>query len=187
MIHSAYELFRVHGVSATGLREINAHSGVARGAIYHHFPGGKDELARAVIQHAGDEVSVLLEPFAAEAGAVAAVGAFVAGWEHHLSSNEFRAGCAIAAVAGETAPGTETAEAAAEALGGWIAILSSSLRREGVSNAKADRLASLAVSAVEGALVLCRAEASTKRMTAVRQELEAAFQSAIDESQAGTD
>lgn len=187
MIHSAYELFRERGFAGTGLREINAHSGVARGAIYHHFPGGKDELAGAVIEHAGQQISGLLGPFAAEAGPVAAVEAFAAGWEQHLEDHEFCAGCAIAAVAAETPPGTPTADTAAAAFGDWIKILAKSLRGDGVPRAQADRLATLAVSAVEGAVLLCRSEASTKRMVAVRKELAVAFDAAVQAARAAAE
>jgi AcrR family transcriptional regulator len=45
MIQSAALLFREHGYSGTGFRDVIEHSGAPRGSIYHHFPGGKEELA----------------------------------------------------------------------------------------------------------------------------------------------
>ena len=46
MIASAAELFREQGYSATGFRDVVEHSGAPRGSIYHHFPGGKAQLAQ---------------------------------------------------------------------------------------------------------------------------------------------
>jgi AcrR family transcriptional regulator len=180
MIRSAYALFRERGYSGTGFREINAHSGVARGAIYHHFPGGKTELAEDVIRLAGNEVSDALEVVAQEADAVSTLEAFVTGWTHHVHEHDFNAGCSIAAIVAESqhdAP--QLADAAAEAFGRWRAILAESLHRGGVSHARARRLATLAVAGVEGAVTLCRADRSTRPLEEVGRELRAAFEDAI--------
>lgn len=183
MIASAYELFRERGYSGTGFREINAHSGVARGAIYHHFPGGKAELAEAVIKRAGDEVGDALEEFARTADPVSTVAAFVAGWEQHVRQHDFCAGCAITAVVSESQHDEpQLAHAAAQAFGRWQAILAASLRRAGVSPARARRLATLAVSAVEGAVTLSRAARSTRALQEVGRELRASFENAVDGS-----
>lgn len=176
MIRSAYQLFRERGYSGTGFREINAHSGVARGAIYHHFPGGKTQLAEEVIKLSGTEIGDALEEFASSADPVATISAFVAGWEQHLREYEFRAGCAIAAVMGESqheAP--QLADAAAAAFSRWRAILAGSLNRAGVPPTRGQQLATLAVSAVEGAVVLARAERSTNPLKEVGRELQALF------------
>src|SRR2546430_16915152 len=45
----ARELFTEHGYAATSIEEIIRRAGVARGALYHHFPG-KDALFRAVFE-----------------------------------------------------------------------------------------------------------------------------------------
>jgi AcrR family transcriptional regulator len=180
MIRSAYALFRERGYTGTGFREINAHSGVARGAIYHHFPGGKNELAEDVIRLAGNEVSDALQAVAQEADAVSTLEAFVTGWIHHVRAHDFNAGCSIAAIVAESQHGApQLADAAAEAFASWSAILAESLRGRGVSPARARRLATLAVAGVEGAVILCRAERSTRPLEEVGRELRATFEDAI--------
>ena len=180
MIRSAYQLFRERGYSGTGLREINAHSGVARGAIYHHFPGGKAELAQEVIRLAGTDVSDPLEELARTADPVSTLAAFVTGWENHVREHDFSAGCAIAAVVSETQDDEpQLTQVAAEAFGRWQAIFAASLRRAGVSAARARRLATLAVSAVEGAVTLSRAERSTRPLKEVGRELRSLFEDAV--------
>jgi AcrR family transcriptional regulator len=172
MIHSAFELFREFGVSGTGLRDINAHSGVARGAIYHHFPGGKDELAAAAASYAGDQIRALLETVAVTADPVTTVRAFVAAWEDHVIAHEFRAGCTIVAVANEAASGSTVAEAASQAFDGWVSVLATCLQREGISRERAERLGSMIVSSVEGAVILSRVRGTTGPLKDVGYELE---------------
>ena len=43
------ELFRENGYEATSLALIGAATGLGKGSLYHFFPGGKDEMARAVL------------------------------------------------------------------------------------------------------------------------------------------
>lgn len=174
MIESASDLFREHGYSGTGFREINARSGVARGAIYHHFPGGKAELGEAVIRGNGELIAAGIDWVARGDDAPAVVRAFVAGWREHLLATEFRAGCAIVGVIAEShpeAPGL--AAAGAEAFGRWTTALAAGFRRGGIPAARARRLATLTVASVEGAVLLARAEQATRPLDETGRELEA--------------
>ena len=49
LVSVARRLFADHGYAATSIEEIIQSAGVARGALYHHFPG-KDALFRAVYE-----------------------------------------------------------------------------------------------------------------------------------------
>ena len=53
MVESAALLFREQGYSGTGFNAVIEHSGAPRGSIYHHFPGGKAELAAETVRYAG--------------------------------------------------------------------------------------------------------------------------------------
>lgn len=52
IVEQLVDLFFVHGYNATTLSLISAHTGLGRASLYHHFPGGKEEMARAVLQRA---------------------------------------------------------------------------------------------------------------------------------------
>ena len=166
MIRSAYALFRERGYSGTGFREVSAHSGVTRGSIYHHFPGGKRELAEQVIHLAEHEVAGALRLHLLACGVrVHAIG---------LRAHDFNAGCSIAAVVAEAQPEEpQLAAAAAAAFGRWQDTLAAAFRRDGISPARARRLATLVVTAVEGALLLCRAERSSRPIDDIGRELQA--------------
>ena len=85
MLDSAITLFRERGVAATSLRDVVAHSGAPRGSIYHHFPGGKAQLAEEATQRAGDFIGALLSRLVAGEDPDRAVGSFVDYWSGALS------------------------------------------------------------------------------------------------------
>jgi AcrR family transcriptional regulator len=49
LLTAARELFAERGYADVGTEEIVQRAGVTRGALYHHFKGGKEELFRAVL------------------------------------------------------------------------------------------------------------------------------------------
>lgn len=56
LVSVARQLFTEQGYAATSIEEIIKQAGVARGALYHHFPG-KDALFRAVYDQVQAEVA----------------------------------------------------------------------------------------------------------------------------------
>jgi TetR/AcrR family transcriptional regulator, lmrAB and yxaGH operons repressor len=67
LLRVAARLFRQKGYDGTGLNEILAASGLPKGSLYHHFPGGKRELAEAATRAGGEAVARLVERVFAEA------------------------------------------------------------------------------------------------------------------------
>ncbi len=67
LIAAARELFAQRGFAAVGTEEIVQRAGVTRGALYHHFRGGKEELFRAVLVQVSAETTRLIATRAAQA------------------------------------------------------------------------------------------------------------------------
>ncbi len=180
MVRSAAYLFRERGYSGTGFRDVIAHSGAPRGSIYHHFPGGKVQLAVEAMRYAGDFVAAGTESAIKEGDAVAAVHAFIGWWRRVLVKSDFQAGCPIAAVTVESheeAP--QLAQAAAHAFRRWQDALGTGLMAGGCSPDRAASLSTLIVSSVEGATILCRAARDTTALDRVAVELETVVENAL--------
>ena len=45
------EVFRAHGFAGSSLSEITEVTGLGKGSLYNFFPGGKDEMAEAVLEN----------------------------------------------------------------------------------------------------------------------------------------
>jgi len=178
MTRSAALLFGERGFSGTGLRDVIAHSSTPRGSIYHHFAGGKAELAREAVRHAADAVAAPLRDAARAGDPIAVLHAWLGLWRDALRNSDFRAGDAVLAVAAEPDEQTGARAAAAAAFDGWAEAFAATLHDAGVKRKKAARLATLTLSAIEGAVVVSRARGDTVALDQVERELEAAIEAA---------
>src|SRR5450755_3905491 len=97
MIAATARLLAQRGLEGASLADILEAAQAPRGSMYHHFPGGKDQLVgeaidlagRRSLEHMGD-----LDGQSPEAIA----GRFLDGWREFLVRTKCRAGCAVMAV-----------------------------------------------------------------------------------------
>ena len=166
-------LLRERGYHGAGLGEILTSSGVPKGSLYHHFPGGKAELAAAALRTSGERVLASLEQLADQSGSVAAaVGRFCDLYADELTRSDYRRGCPLATVALESAVldgGVQ--EELGWAMGAMVDLLARRLAEENPALLDTRGLATEVVAAVEGALVLAKATRSIEPLTTVRDRL----------------
>jgi AcrR family transcriptional regulator len=183
MIASAALLLRERGLTGTSFGDVIEHSGAPRGSIYHHFPGGKEQLVEEAVRFAGDYIAASIERAARGGDPVTAVREFTGAWRTVLESSDFRAGCPVVAVAVEAQDeASPLTEAAAGAFAAWRSTLEQLLRARGVSAARSRRLATTTVAAIEGAVVICRAQRDIQPLTDVSRELESLLKLALGPS-----
>lgn len=173
LIRTAMRLFRRQGYALTGLQQIVAESGAPKGSLYHYFPDGKDQIGEAAVRFAGKGVVVTLEKLEQEhktaAAMMLAYCRLLASW---MAKSGFRDGCPIATTLLESAPQSAgIALAGREAFAAWRVVIARALVRDGFSRAEARRLSTLAVSAVEGSLILSRVERSGEPIEDVAKAL----------------
>jgi TetR/AcrR family transcriptional regulator, lmrAB and yxaGH operons repressor len=185
MINSALVLMGEHGVEATSFSQVLEHSGAPRGSIYHHFPGGKAQLIEEATHHAG-EVIVELLTAAVERhdDPIAAVDAMADFWRTVMHDSDFAAGCPVLAATLEGDRSPAAREAARVAFERWQLLVADILQRAGVGEERAHSLASISISAVEGAVILARAQRSNAPLERVSNELRTLFEDAIGEAAA---
>ncbi|MGP3922469.1 TetR/AcrR family transcriptional regulator [Streptomyces sp. 8N616] len=172
MVLSAAVLLREYGASATSIDRVLAHSGAPRGSVYHHFPGGRAQLIDEAVALAGDFIAGLIDAATQADDPVEAVDAFFALWRDRLVESDFRAGCPIVAVAVETnddAP--QLARSAAAVFARWQEALAALFAQHGLPEERGKRLAAFIIAAVEGAVIMCRAEQSTAPLDAAAAEI----------------
>jgi len=180
MVRGTAQLLRERGYSGTGFREVIERTGAPRGSIYHHFPGGKAQLAGEAVDYVGGTARQVIEGSLADGDPVGALRAFVELWRADFERSGNRAGCPIVAVAIESqSEAPELLDAADRAFGAWEDAFAAGLRHAGVSRSRAARLAALVVSAVEGAIVLSRAKRDPLPLLDVARELELVLDGAL--------
>jgi TetR/AcrR family transcriptional regulator, lmrAB and yxaGH operons repressor len=63
VIDRLMRVFRRLGYEGASLSELSKATGLGRSSLYHYFPGGKEDMARAALEHLGEWVDVhLLQP-----------------------------------------------------------------------------------------------------------------------------
>jgi AcrR family transcriptional regulator len=166
-------LFRRQGFARTGLNDIVDISGAPKGLLYHYFPLGKSSIAVAAVEEAGRRLVATVEILASECGSTGellrAHASLLAGW---MQKSGFRNGCPITTVLLELAPRERAVtEAGRKAYAARLAILGRKLVEDGFVKARADALAVLCTSALQGALIQARVERSGRPIEVTAAEL----------------
>jgi AcrR family transcriptional regulator len=158
------ELFRRHGYTGTGLKQVVGQAQAPFGSLYHFFPGGKEQLGEEVIRASGAFYLQLWHAIADPApDPVAAVEAFFAGAAQTLVDTDYADACPIATIALEVASSHERLRVAtADAFTSWIDAITAYLHDAGLDPATARRLGLATLCGLEGAFVLARALRSTE-------------------------
>ncbi|MCB8837546.1 TetR/AcrR family transcriptional regulator [Aurantimonas sp. VKM B-3413] len=149
------EVFREHGYEGASLARITEATGLGKGSLYHFFPGGKEEMAEAVL----DEIAAwfareIFSPLRDASDPGEAIARMLDGVETYFHSG--RRVCLI----GSFALGCvrdRFADRVAGYFGAWRAALAAALRREGVAPSESEALAEDAIAAIQGGLVAARA------------------------------
>jgi TetR/AcrR family transcriptional regulator, lmrAB and yxaGH operons repressor len=160
MIDAAIEELRRHGVAGMSFTDVLEASGAARGAIYHHFPGGKAQL---VVEAASPNAEQVRGNLAALPGSapLEVVRSFLDLVRPVVEASVGGSGCAVAALTvGASTSDGEMREAADQAFTSWTDALAERLAVSGLAPGEAGELATTLLIVLEGAHVLSRAAAS---------------------------
>jgi TetR/AcrR family transcriptional repressor of lmrAB and yxaGH operons len=157
LLNGAQALLAERGYSAMELRDVAERGDAPRGSIYHHFPGGKAQLAAEATQRDGARIRDAIEASIAERGLKPTLHKFGDLFKRRAANHPERIGCPIAAAAVAQPNDPQLAAAATEAFRSWEAVLVAALRAEGLKPKESEAFAALTVSTIEGALIRTRA------------------------------
>jgi TetR/AcrR family transcriptional regulator, lmrAB and yxaGH operons repressor len=168
-VETASSLFQTRGYDGVGLAELVHASGAPKGSFYFHFKGGKEELAVATILKSRQEVVDLLSNAVRCAKSpeqyIERIGKALMQW---LTSTNFTEGCAVASMALAAAGSSEViALACRECYRAWIDLIHVHLSLLSNARVVSPTNASSIMSALEGAVILCRCERSVAPMKKV--------------------
>ncbi len=151
-IPSLSSLFRQYGYDGATLSKISQATGLGKASLYHHFPGGKDEMVQSVLGYAKswlqDNVLLLLEGDGSPEARLQAMCERV---------NELYAGgtnpCLLAILQAGT--GRELFHEPVKAtLSAWVGAIATVLQETGMDAALAQQRAEDALISIQGALML---------------------------------
>jgi TetR/AcrR family transcriptional regulator, lmrAB and yxaGH operons repressor len=157
LLYGAGRLLAERGYAKMELRDVAERGEAPRGSIYHHFPGGKVQLAAEAAALDGVRVRTGLERSLAQRGLKQTLKRFGDVFRHRAAGDPERIGCSVAAAALARAEDPALAAAATAVFESWESAIAAALRREGVAAKQATTFAAMVVSTIEGALVRSRA------------------------------
>ncbi|TVP54331.1 MAG: TetR/AcrR family transcriptional regulator [Gemmatimonadales bacterium] len=173
MLEAAARLVHQRGYRGVSLNDILTESDAPRGSLYHHFPEGKDQLVQEAMLREVERIDrFLLEAFHEAADPVEGVRAYVGAAAEELQSSGFVLGCPVAPVILDSPEASSNlARACRESIERWHRILRNRFLDAGLPSPRAESLAVLVVSAVEGALILARGSRDIAPLDRVQEEL----------------
>jgi TetR/AcrR family transcriptional regulator, lmrAB and yxaGH operons repressor len=170
MVQSAATLIRERGIHGTGLREVVAHSGGPRGSLGRFFPGGKTQLVTEAIDVALVDLFGDLERTLGEAETFPeAISVIVTPWRRLLVDHDFALGCPLAATICDAADNDSLRTHVGESLASWRALVADAYIRFGAPEAEAEAHATVLMAALEGALILARAQRTIEPLDTVER------------------
>ena len=144
--------FRLHGYTGASLTSISGHTGLGKGSLYHFFPGGKADMADAVLTQVSEWFEQeVFAPLRAGAPPAQRLDAMFDAVEDYFGSRHLVCLFAVFAIGQEQ---QRFAERIRAYFSDWIEALAGALPENLPDR---DEVATDVVATIQGALVLARA------------------------------
>ena len=169
MIEGALALLARHGLQATSFSEVLKLTKAPRGSIYHHFPGGKDELIAEALKLLEERTIKNIRALDSSKPEKIVEG-FLGLWRYLLTTYDFSTGCsAVAVTVATNSPALlERSESIFES---WQNVLSKKFIKAGLRRKQATEFTTTLIAACEGAVVMSRAAKSIEPFERVAKQL----------------
>lgn len=188
LVESAAALFSRQGYAATGVKTVLAAADAPYGSLYHFFPGGKEQLGAAALEHGGARQKMRLESVYQPGDDVVecTANSFVVAADG-LVATDYQDACPIATIALEVSGADgEMRAAAAAAFESWLDVLQDRFSSAGMDDERAREVAVVVFCLMEGAMLLARTTRSTAPFETAGRAATSAVADALAASRATT-
>ncbi|WP_405138394.1 TetR/AcrR family transcriptional regulator [Nocardia sp. NBC_01388] len=167
---AAAGLLARHGYHGFGLKKLSEAAGLPYGSIYHHFPGGKEEIAVSAITGTGVLVGRMISEAPADVfGTAATLFDFMAA---KLAASEWTDGCPVGTPALDGGSDVDSVRTACvAAFDAMTAGFTQLLTDVGLPPGESYELSTTIVAAYEGATLLARVRRSDEPLLTVSAAL----------------
>ncbi|MEH7225290.1 TetR/AcrR family transcriptional regulator [Bacillus sp. JJ1566] len=171
IIEIATKLFQQKGYIGVGLNEILKACNISKGALYHHFPNGKEELLIACLQELNEVITKDIEEiFNRCSNTNEATKAMIDKVIGHFETEGTIAGYTFSSIVSEMASLSEPVRNTCSLLYSKMQrIYSNKLVADGFSVKTADSIALTMVATVEGGMMLCLTQNSSLPLKTISQ------------------
>ena len=175
IVYEAAQSIRERGVIDTSVRQVVIRANAPRGSLQHYFPGGKEQMVKEALWWSADFAAIEVSRALASMSHPTPGMLFeklTAQWERELVLRHFMRGCPLVAGAADVvATDDAIRQVISDGFEHWLSAVRRALRHMGVSPSRARSVATVIVSALEGAIILSRAEQSVRPLIDVTLEL----------------
>lgn len=166
LINIMSDTLQCKGYHAAGLSAVLEKAHTQKGGLYHHFPQGKAALAVAAIEHSVSKITSGFTQLAQQQeNPLIVLQLWLQEAEKRLEQSQFERGCPLAIAALESTAIDKTLRLALSE--GFITLrlcLQTLLTDAGINSERAKSLATLTVSAYEGALMQARVAGNSQTL-----------------------
>ena len=157
------ELFREHGYHGTTYSQIIEVSGLGKGSLYNYFPGGKEDIAKAVLKHIDNWFQInVFAPLDTNDAPEKALGKMFSTVSDYFANGQRICLLGAFALYDSKAPFAQEIKSYFQR---WIKALVNYLIKQGLPEEQSRHLALSAMVAIQGGLVMAQATDDKKIFT----------------------
>jgi AcrR family transcriptional regulator len=145
------ESFRSHGYDGASLATLSERTGLGKSSLYHHFPGGKEQMAIEVLAHLNEALAESFRAVKAEPDAAGKLDLMLDAIDAFYDGG--RKACLLERLVASV-DRARFGEPLRATFAGWKSVLAGIGRTAGLTTSVAQRRAEDAIVRIEGALVV---------------------------------
>ena len=168
IVTAAAELMRRKGYAGVSMKDLAEAAGAPIGSLYHHFRGGKVQIAREALTNAGLAYGLLIPTVVdGYTDLAAAIDGVFTQAARDMADTGFANMCPVASVAGEVADTVEELRSATrDIFTAWIDGGAAYFTSRGLDEPLARQVTTALIAGLEGAFLLARAMRDTAPLLA---------------------